>query len=181
MKKNICVFCGSRPGANPDWSIWSQGLGAHIAKTNHQLIFGGGASGLMGELARSCIDAGGGVIGIIPDKLKDTEGLVENLQEVHYVNNMSERKQLMSDLADAFVIIPGGIGTLDELFDVWTNAQVGFNQKPIVIANWSGYYNELFGFLNHCAAQGFMTTKHFEKITIVQSPEELHSWINDFS
>ena len=173
MNKNICVFCGSRPGLDPNFAKWAYTLGSQIANNNQVLVFGGGGSGLMGILAQGALDANGRVIGIIPKQLQIQEALVEHLSKVHFVQTMGERKHLMDQYADAYVIIPGGVGTLDELFDVWATAQTGFHAKPIILANWSGYYDGLLSFLHQCIENGFMSKSHFEKIHVVNSPEEL--------
>lgn len=173
MKKNICVFCGSRPGINPQFTTWAHDLGTSIAKNQHTLIFGGGGGGLMGSLAQGALDAKGAVVGIIPEQLKAKEVLVENLSKVHFVQSMGERKQIMASYADLYMIIPGGVGTLDELFDVWATAQTGFHQKPIILANWSGYYDGLLTFLQTCVTQGFMSSTHFDKIQVVTSIADL--------
>jgi len=173
MNKNICVFCGSRPGKDPQFATWAYSLGSQIANNNQTLVFGGGGSGLMGILAQGALDSHGQVIGIIPKQLEVQEAVVENLSKVHFVKTMGERKQLMDQFADTYVIIPGGIGTLDELFDVWATAQTGFHVKPIILANWLGYYDGLLSFLYQCVENGFMSTSHFEKIQVVNSQEEL--------
>jgi uncharacterized protein (TIGR00730 family) len=181
MKKNICVFCGSRPGANPDWSTWATQLGSEIAKMGHSLTFGGGAKGLMGNLANGAIDAGGEVIGIIPEQLEKIEGLVEHLTLVHYVKNMSARKELMDQFAEIYVVLPGGIGTMDEFFEVWTTAQVGYHHKPIILVNWSGYYDHLILFLKESAKNGMISDSHFEKILCVESLAELTQTLQELS
>ncbi len=173
MMKNICVFCGSRPGIDPNFATWAYTLGSQIANNNQVLVFGGGGGGLMGILAQGALDANGQVIGIIPKQLQVQEALVEHLSKVHFVQTMGERKQLMDQFADAYVIIPGGIGTLDELFDVWATAQTGFHAKPIILANWSGYYDSLLSFLYQCVENGFVSKSHFEKIQVVNSQDEL--------
>ena len=181
MKKNICVFCGSRLGADPLFATWAYALGSHIAKLHQVLVFGGGGGGLMGNLAQGALDSQGEAIGIIPRQLQAKEGLVENLSKVHYVSTMGERKQIMDEYANVYVIIPGGVGTLDELFDVWANAQTGFHQKTIILANWSGYYDGLISFLNQCVQNGFMDASHFKKIQIVHSLEELVELLASFN
>ena len=173
MKKNICVFCGSRPGNDPNFSSWAYALGSHIAKSDHGLVFGGGGGGLMGIVAQGALDHQGQVIGIIPNQLQLKEGLVENLTEVHHVQTMAQRKQLMDDFAQAYIVLPGGIGTLDEFFDVWATAQTGFHTKPIILANWSGYYNPLITFLNESIDHGFMSKSHWDKVKVVNSLEDL--------
>ncbi len=179
--KNICVFCGSRNGADPNFPIWSYELGASIAKNQQTLVFGGGGNGLMGIVAQAALDAKGSVIGIIPHQLQSKEGLVENLTKAYFVKTMGERKQLMDDYANAYIVLPGGIGTLDELFDVWATSQTGFHHKPILIANWSGYYDGLISFLKDSIQNGFVSDSHFEKIKIISTVDELIQEISSSS
>jgi uncharacterized protein (TIGR00730 family) len=173
LYKNICVFCGAQNGVNPQFASWSYALGSAIATNQQTLVFGGGSNGLMGQVARGAIAANGKVIGIIPHQLKSKEGLTAQLTQVHFVETMGERKRLMDEYTNAYVVLPGGVGTLDELFDVWATAQTGFHQKPIIIANWSGYYDGLLSFLEQCIQEGFANQTHMEKITVVTSLEEL--------
>ncbi len=175
MNKNICVFCGSRLGSTNQWSTWAKDLGQGIATRNWTLVFGGGGNGLMGQLAQGALHQQGRVIGITPHGLQTEQANMAQLTELHYVQTMSERKEMMSNMANAFVIIPGGIGTFDELFEVWATAQIGFHKKPIILANWSGYYDGLIHFLQQSVQHGLMSESHFEKIQIVQTVPETFS------
>jgi uncharacterized protein (TIGR00730 family) len=177
MRKNICVFCGSRSGNNPIWSTWASSFGGYLATKQYGLVFGGGAGGLMGSLAQGSIHAGGKVIGVIPNQLIQQEGLVKELSEVHLVDSLSERKNLMDQLSDIYVVLPGGIGTLDEFSEVWTNAQIGYHEKPIILVNWSGYYDKLIDFFDNCSQNGMMTNKHFSKVHTVHTLEELEQYL----
>jgi uncharacterized protein (TIGR00730 family) len=141
---NIAVFCGSRFGSVPEWKNWAFDLGRGIAERGWGLVFGGGSRGLMGQVSEGVIQYQGRVTGVIPENLLSEKPEAEKLTALHYVKTMGERKQLMGQLADAFVIIPGGVGTFDELFDVWASSQIGFHQKSIILANWSGYYRPTY-------------------------------------
>jgi uncharacterized protein (TIGR00730 family) len=183
MTKNIAVFCGSRFGNVPEWKDWAYDLGQGIAERGWGLVFGGGSRGLMGQVSDGVFQNQGRVTGVIPENLLSEKPNEERLSELHFVKTMSERKLMMGQLSDAFVIIPGGIGTFDELFDVWATAQTGSHQKSIILANWSGYYDPLIQFLQHSLDNGFMIDTHFEKIQIVSNVEDifsrLHPLMND--
>ena len=151
MKKNICVFCGAKSGNNPQWIEQASQLGLGIAQRGWRLIYGGAKSGLMGTTATASLQSGGDILGIMPEGLRTEQALDSNQIELRIVKNLRERKEIMMREADAFVIIPGGIGTLDELFEVWTARQLDLLNKPIVIANWDGYYNHLIAFIHQRA------------------------------
>lgn len=173
MKKTICVFCGSRHGANPEWTDLAGLLGKGIAERGWGLVFGGGGSGLMGAVANAALKYKGHVTGIIPQGLTTEEPVINNLTELHIVKTMRERKEMMDNLSDAFVIIPGGIGTLEELFEVWTARQVGFHDKPIILVNWNGYYEKLLQFIHESHRDGFLTQSHLKKIQVVTTLDEV--------
>ncbi|WP_108645706.1 TIGR00730 family Rossman fold protein [Polynucleobacter rarus] len=181
MTKNIAVFCGSRFGNVPEWKDWAYNLGQGIAERGWGLVFGGGSRGLMGQVSDGVFQNQGRVTGVIPENLLSEKPDQERLTELHFVKTMSERKMLMGQLSDAFVIIPGGIGTFDELFDVWATAQIGSHQKTIVLANWSGYYDPLIQFLQHSLDHGFMVDTHFEKIQIVSNVADIFSRLHPIS
>ncbi len=180
MKKNICVFCGSRKGLNLEWEQRAQDLGQAIALRKDTLIFGGGGGGLMGVIAKAAIIKGGDVIGIIPKTLVKKEPVLEQLSKVHYVESMSERKDLMKEMSDVFIIIPGGVGTLDELFDVWATKQTGYHHKQIIIANWSDYYHDLIKFFDHSILSGLMTKEHLDSINFASSIEDIFHAIDTY-
>lgn len=153
---SICVYCGSRPGTNPQFTEVAKAVGQWIGSRGGQLVYGGGRSGLMGVVAEATREAGGRVVGIIPQALVDKELANQACDELHIVKNMHERKAMMAERSDAFVALPGGIGTFEELFEVWTWRQLGYHDKPIGILNVDGYYDAMLQFLQSCVGSGFM-------------------------
>jgi uncharacterized protein (TIGR00730 family) len=154
---SICVYCGSRPGLEPAYAQAAQEVGRWIARHKGQLVYGGGHNGLMGLMADACLQAGGRVVGVIPRALVEKEWAHTGCSELHVVENMHERKRLMAERADAFLALPGGIGTFEEFFEVWTWRQLGYHNKPVGLLNLNGYYNSLLAFLDTAVQQGFMS------------------------
>ena len=154
--RSICVYCGSGQGTDPVFTAAARVLGRMMAKAGIRLVYGGGRIGLMGEVARSVLDAGGTVTGIIPKFLKAREVMLADAQELHVVEDMHARKKLMFDKADAFIALPGGIGTLEELVEQLTWAQLGRHEKPILIANINGFWRPLLSLLAHMRESGFV-------------------------
>ncbi len=153
---SVCVYCGSRPGENPAFADAAKAVGTWIGRHGGQLVYGGGRSGLMGTVAEATRQAGGSVVGVIPQALVDKELANRACDELHIVQTMHERKAMMAERSDAFIALPGGIGTFEELFEVWTWRQLGYHDKPLGLLNVAGYYDGLMGFLNHSVASGFM-------------------------
>jgi len=153
---SVCVYCGSRPGENPAFAEAATAVGTWIGRHGGQLVYGGGRSGLMGTVAEATRQAGGRVVGVIPQALVDKELANRACDELHIVQTMHERKAMMAERSDAFIALPGGIGTFEELFEVWTWRQLGYHDKPLGLLNVAGYYDGLVGFLNHSVASGFM-------------------------
>ncbi|MNQ82144.1 TIGR00730 family Rossman fold protein [Variovorax boronicumulans] len=153
---SICVYCGSRPGERPEFSQAAQAVGQWIGSHNGQLVYGGGRTGLMGTVAEATRQAGGRVVGIIPKALVDKELANPLCDELHVVDTMHERKAMMGERADAFLAMAGGIGTFEELFEIWTWRQLGYHDKPTGILNTAGYYDGLLSFLAHSVREGFM-------------------------
>ncbi|MBV7541059.1 TIGR00730 family Rossman fold protein [Acidovorax sp. sic0104] len=153
---SVCVYCGSRPGENPAFADAAKAVGSWIGRHGGQLVYGGGRSGLMGTVAEATRLAGGRVVGVIPQALVDKELANRLCDELHIVQTMHERKAMMAERSDAFIALPGGIGTFEELFEVWTWRQLGYHDKPLGLLNVAGYYDALMGFLNHSVASGFM-------------------------
>lgn len=153
---SLCVYCGSRPGAQPVYTEAAQQVGDWIGRHGGQLVYGGGRNGLMGEVAQATLAAGGRVVGIIPQALVDKEAANQDCTELHVVQTMHERKRLMAEHADAFLALPGGIGTFEELFEVWTWQQLGYHDKPLGLLNVAGYYDGMMAFLRGAVTQGFM-------------------------
>ena len=153
---SICVYCGSRPGENPLFAEAARAVGTWIGAQGGQLVYGGGRSGLMGTVADATQAAGGRVVGVIPQSLVDKEHARHACDELHIVSTMHERKALMAERSDAFLALPGGIGTFEELFEVWTWRQLGYHDKPIGLLNVAGYYDAMLGFLQHSVTSGFI-------------------------
>ena len=152
---SVCVFCGSRPGANPRHAATAVSLGAALAAAGIRLVYGGGGVGLMGVTARATMKAGGVAVGVIPRFLEQREVAQAGLSELILVDSMHERKARMAALSDAFIALPGGTGTLDELIEITTWAQVGLHDKPIFLLGEDGYWQPLMGLINHMIDQGF--------------------------
>lgn len=154
---SVCVYCGSRPGTLPAYTAAAQAVGQWIGQHGGQLVYGGGHKGLMGVVADATLAAGGRVVGIIPTALVDKELAHSHCTELHIVDTMHERKRMMAERADAFVALPGGVGTFEELFEVWAWRQLGYHDKPIGLLNTDGYYDPMLAFLRHTVAQGFVS------------------------
>ncbi|HXH93381.1 MAG TPA: TIGR00730 family Rossman fold protein [Thermoanaerobaculia bacterium] len=158
--RSLCVFCGSSAGNDPRFAQAASELGALLAKEGITLVYGGGHVGLMGILADAVLANGGKVIGVIPRALWDREVGHRNLTELRVVETMHERKALMASLADAFVALPGGLGTLEEIFEVWTWSQLGIHDKPVGFLDVDGFYAPLLAFLDHGVDAGFVRAPH---------------------
>ncbi|HUP62105.1 MAG TPA: TIGR00730 family Rossman fold protein [Thermoanaerobaculia bacterium] len=166
--RRICVFCGSNPGANGAYADAARALGELFAREGIALVYGGGSVGLMGELAESVLAAGGEVIGVIPHALWAREVGHRGLTDLRIVDTMHERKAMMADLADAFIAMPGGLGTLEEIFEIWTWAQLGLHEKPVGFLDINGYYTPLMQFLDGAVRAKFVREPH-RAIAIVES------------
>ena len=154
---SLAVYCGSRMGQTPEFAACAQAVGHWIGSRGGQLVYGGGNNGLMGQVANATQDAGGRVVGMIPTSLVELEFANKRCDELHIVDNMHQRKAMMAERADAFLALPGGIGTFEELFEVWTWRQLGYHNKPIGILNLDGYYDEMLSFLGSGVRHGFMS------------------------
>lgn len=170
---SICVYCGSKPGTSSTYAEIARAAGLWIGSRGGQLVYGGGNNGLMGIVASATLEAGGRVVGIIPQTLVDLECAKTDCTELHVVQTMHERKQMMAQRADVFVALPGGIGTFEELFEVWTWRQLGYHNKPVGIVNAGGYYGGLLSFLRSSVAAGFMSESQLGLITMGDAVEPL--------
>ena len=153
---SLCVFCGSKPGNQEAFTQSAIQVGTWIGQHGGQLVYGGGRNGLMGTVAEATMLAGGRVIGVIPRALVEKEWARTECTELHIVETMHERKQMMAEKADAFIALPGGIGTFEEFYEVWTWRQLGYHNKPIGLLNLNGYYDSMLSFLNSVVAHEFM-------------------------
>ena len=154
---SLCVYCGSRSGRGDDFKGVAAEVGRWIGENDGQLVYGGGNAGLMGVVADETLLAGGTVVGVIPNALVARELAKRDCTELHIVENMHERKRMMAERSDAFLALPGGIGTMEEFFEVWTWRQLGYHDKPVGLLNSSGYYDALLTFLNGTVAEEFMS------------------------
>lgn len=170
---SVCVFCGSRFGNDPAYLEAAQATGAAIAKRGWRLVYGGGDVGLMGALADAAIDEGGEVIGVIPRTLLDREIVHPRVTRTHVVTSMHRRKALMSNLADGFLTLPGGFGTLEEFFETLTWAQLGLHRKPCALLDVIGFWQPLVTMLNASADDGFVTPAHLDLILTGRDVEDL--------
>ena len=171
--RRVCVYCGSGPGADPAFVAGARALGKIFAQNNVRLIYGGGSIGLMGEIASAVLDHGGEVTGVIPEFLKERELALKRVQEMIVTPNLHQRKQLMFDHADAFVALPGGIGTLEELVEQLTWAQLGRHRKPILIANINGFWNPLRTLLDHMTDLKFIRPGLSVRYLVVDRVEDI--------
>jgi len=171
--ERLCVFSGSSPGAHPDYVRTAQELGRSLAAAGVGLVYGGASVGLMGAVADAALEAGGEAIGVIPQALVDREIAHQGLSELRIVSSMHERKALMAELAGGFVALPGGMGTLEELFEVYTWTQLGLHSKPLGLLDVRDYFKALVAFLDHAVAERFMTVEHRELLVVEKRAEEL--------
>ena len=167
---SLCVYCGSRPGTDPAFAETAHQVGQWIGAHDGQLVYGGGRHGLMGIVADATLAAGGSVIGVIPKALVEKEWAHTGCTELHIVDTMHERKRIMAEHADAFLSLPGGIGTLEEFFEVWTWRQLGYHAKPVGLLNLNGYYDHLLAFLHTSVQNGFMSDWQMELIHVGAEP-----------
>jgi hypothetical protein len=170
---SICVYCGSRHGTRPEYTEAARSLGAAIGQRGWQLVYGGGKVGLMGEVADAVLAAGGRVIGVIPESLEKLEVGHTGLTELHVVSTMHVRKQMMAERADAFIALPGGIGTLEELYEVWTWRQLKYHDNPIGLLDTAGYWQPLLRFMDHTVVEGFLGAAMRDLVLVGNEPVAL--------
>jgi uncharacterized protein (TIGR00730 family) len=170
---SLCIYCGSRVGVNPAFAKIAQAVGTWIGEHQGQVVYGGGKAGLMGIVAQAALAAGARVVGIIPKALVEKEWAFYDCTELIVVESMHERKRMMAERSDAFLALPGGIGTFEELFEVWTWRQLGYHDKPVGILNSLGYYDGLMGFIGQVVQDGFMGDWQTELVTLGTEPEAL--------
>jgi uncharacterized protein (TIGR00730 family) len=171
--KRICVFCGSSPGARPEYVEAARRLGRTLASRRIGLVYGGAKVGTMGRLASAALEAGGEVIGVIPERLVAKEVAFTELADLQVVGSMHERKARMVELSDGFIALPGGLGTFEEFFEALTWAQLGLHRKPCGFLNVCGYYDKLIAFLDHAVAQQFVKSEYRAMVLIDEDPEGL--------
>lgn len=178
--KSVCVYCGSSPGSDPAYAAAATQLGKTIAGRGIELVYGGGNVGLMGTVADAAVGAGGKVTGVIPKALEEKEVGHDGLTKLHVVADMHERKAMMADLSEGFIAMPGGLGTLEELFEALTWLQLGFHEKPCGVLNISGYYQSLLAFLDNAVEGGFVKPLHREMLLESDESEKLLDALESF-
>jgi len=171
--KAVCVYCGSAIGARPVYAGAAKAFGRALVEADLALVYGGGSVGLMGTIADEVLGLGGRAIGVIPELLMSKEVGHVGLTELHVVADMHERKKKMADLSDAFVSMPGGVGTFEELFEVYTWEQLGYHQKPVALLNVDGYYDPLIAMLRHTVEEGFMRAPFLDMLQVASDPAEM--------
>jgi len=171
-KKWVCVFCASAAGASPVYLEAASELGRRIAERGHGLVYGGATVGAMGAVADAALGAGGAVVGVIPDVIREREIDHKGLTELHVVRTMHERKAMLADRADAFVALPGGYGTMDEFIEIVTWAQLKIHAKPCVMVNVRGFWDGLLAFLDHCVREGFIQSENRGLVQVGHNVEE---------
>ena len=182
MKKlSLCVYCGSRPGTLPGYAEAARQVGAEIGRRGWQLVYGGGRAGLMGEVADAALGAGASVVGVIPQSLMGRELGHRGLTELHVVETMHQRKTMMAERSDAFLALPGGIGTFEELFEMWSWRHLNYHDKPIGLLNAAGFYDPFVAFLAHSEQQGFVSAQQRSQIEVAPEPVALLDRIADLA
>jgi uncharacterized protein (TIGR00730 family) len=172
-KFSLCVYCGSRPGADPRFAQVAAEVGRWIGRHGGQLVYGGGNNGLMGILADAALAAGARVVGVIPHSMVEREWAKRDCTELHVVDNMHQRKSLMAERADAFLALPGGIGTFEEFFEAWSWRMLNFHDKPVALLDQDGYYQPLLQFLQQSIRHGFMNAAQMDLLTVGDEPASL--------
>ena len=171
--RRLCVFCGSADGARPEYVDSARALGTLLAQRGIELVYGGASVGLMGAVADATLSAGGHAVGVIPRALMEREIAHTGLTRLHVVDTMHQRKALMGELSDAFAALPGGLGTLEELFEVWTWTQLGIHAKPLGLLDVRGYFAPLVAMLDHAVREGFVRRRQRESLTVARTPDAL--------
>ena len=176
----IAVFCGSSRGNDEGFAEAAEVFGQYMASQGMDLVFGGGKVGLMGVVADAVLAGGGQVYGVIPESLRDRELAHQGLTRLDVVGSMHERKALMADMADAFVALPGGPGTMDEIFEAWTWGQLGYHSKPCAFYNVDGYYDDLLAFIRKMSGAGFLKPEYAEMVIVADQPADLVTALKNY-
>jgi len=171
--RTVCVFCAANPGAHPVYVERARAMGRYLADSGRRLVYGGGRTGLMGAIAEGALGAGGEVVGIMPKHLVDREVAHTGLTQLHVVSSMHERKALLSELSDGFLAMPGGLGTMEELFETWTWGQLGLHRKPYGLLEMHGFFAPLLGFLDHAVREGFIAAANRDLLVVDDDPARL--------
>lgn len=171
--KSVCIYCASSPGARPEYAAAAEELARALAARDITIVYGGSSKGIMGRMADAALAAGGRVIGVLPESLIEKEVGHDGLQELHIVASMHERKAMMAALAEGFIALPGGFGTLEEIIETITWAQLGFHTKPCGLLNVAGYFDALRQFMTHAVNEGFIRREHLDILQVAESADAL--------
>lgn len=171
--RTVCVYCGSSPGADPAYTAAARAVGERLAVSGRRIVYGGGRVGVMGALADAALAAGGEVVGVIPQSLVEREAAHRGLTELRIVRSMHERKAVLADLAEGFLVLPGGLGTLEELFEAWTWGQLGLHAKPYALLNVGGLFDPLLAFLDDLVRQRLLQPEHRAMLRVGTDPAAL--------
>ena len=171
--KSVCVYCGSQDGLDPAYAEAARAMGDALADHGMRLVYGGGGIGMMGQIADRVLERGGEVVGVIPQALMRVEIAHAGVTEMHVTTDMHERKAKMAELSDAFITLPGGLGTLEELFETWTWEQLGYHQKPMGLLNVNGYFDGLLQFLDQAMQRGYVRERHRNTLIVDAEPEAM--------
>jgi uncharacterized protein (TIGR00730 family) len=172
VRKRVCVFCGSTVGKNPAFAEEAKALGQDLVSKSVDLVYGGGGVGLMNEVANGVLAGGGEVQGVVPEHLNIQERVHKNITTLHVTGTIHERKAMMAELSDAFIALPGGFGTFEELMESITWLQLGIHSKPVILFNIAGYYDQLISFIDHAVESGFILSEKRKLLKIANSSEE---------
>ncbi|WP_138429281.1 TIGR00730 family Rossman fold protein [Fodinibius saliphilus] len=181
LKKRVCIYCGSKTGNNGSFTTKTKKLGHMLAANNIGLVYGGGSVGLMNEIANATLNRGGQVHGVIPQHLYDMEVAHEQLTALHITDTMHERKAMMAELSDAFIALPGGFGTFEELMEAITWKQLGIQHKTVILFNIEGYYDKLINFIDHSVDNGFITEQNRASLKIAENVDQCLSHLPFFN
>lgn len=171
--QTVCVFCAANPGNDVVYRADAIAFGQLLARSGRRIVYGGGRTGLMGALAEGALGAGGRIVGVMPRHLVEREVAHTSLTELRVVSSMHERKTMLSELADGFVAMPGGLGTLEELFEIWTWGQLGLHRKPVGLLNVNGFFDPMLSFLDHAVNEGFIGTENRRMLAVDSAPDAL--------
>ena len=173
MLRTVCVFCAANPGVHDAYAAQARAMGRYLAESGRRVVYGGGRTGLMGALAAGALDAGGEVVGIMPRHLVEREVAHTGLTTLHVVESMHERKALLAELSDGFLAMPGGLGTMEELFEIWTWGQLGLHRKPYGLLEVNGFFAPLLAFLDHAVDEGFIARANRDLLVVDTDPAAL--------
>nr|WP_255309209.1 TIGR00730 family Rossman fold protein [Gilliamella apicola] len=176
----MCVFCGANDGSHFEYRTQAELLGKTLAEQNRRLIYGGGNKGLMGVIANAVLEHGGEVIGIIPKRLVEAETAHHGITRLEIVDNMHQRKARLAELADSFIAMPGGTGTLEEIFEVWTAMQIGYHEKPVALFDVMGFWQPMLNFLQHAVDEGFIRDSFYQTLIVSENSQSLLQKIDNF-